>query len=108
MFARSVAAKLMRRCLRRFEATFKYSAISAPLIMLAPVWAGGILLLLIQQYRLRLDAERTQSADEVEMVAIDRDLQTAHRCEVAELQGQETVVPPMLFVWAFYVCFIGG
>ncbi len=108
MFAHSVAAELTQRFLRRFEATFKYSAISVPLIMLAPVWAGGLLLLLIQQNRLRLDAERTQTADQVEMVAIDRDVQEAHRCEVAELQGQETVVPPMLFVWAFYVCFIGG
>ena len=100
----------------RYEATFKYSALTVPIIMLAALWLLGLALLVTQQRRLRAGRGLSlQGVSSVEMVDVGRPTgsmfnraSSALLPPPAVVKGAHEKVNPRRFVWAFYVCFVAG
>ena len=106
---------ILRRFLRvklgccRYQATFKYSAINVPVIMLAVVWLFGLVLLVTHQYRLRAEQRFLVSGElHVEADAEGTNIRSGHASCASLMKGSYETVNPRQFVWAFYLCFVAG
>ncbi len=103
-----------RHCCR-YEATFKYSALTVPIIMLAVLWFLGLVLLVTQQRRLRagrgLSLQGEASVDTVDVGSKPTGSMFSRASSAmlpASVRGAYEKVNPRRFVWAFYVCFVAG
>jgi len=95
----------------RYEATFKYSAITVPIIMLAVVWIFGLLLLVTHQYRLHAEQRLVSSGGLKLYVEADTEgssIRSGIASRASLMKGSYETVNPRQFVWAFYLCFVSG
>ena len=105
---------ILRRVLRvklgccRYQATFKYSAINVPVIMLAVVWLFGLVLLVTHQRRMRAGGLLVEPHVEVDAVGTRTGSGGASSTPSAVVRGMYETVHTRQFVWAFYVCFVAG
>ncbi len=100
-----------RHCCR-YQATFKYSAITVPIIMLTVLWVFGAALLVTQQRHLRaglgLSLQGEPSVEMVEVGAGRRSGRNVGPDSSVAMRGRNEIVNPRRAAWAFYVCFVAG